>query len=150
MRLYEFSSSKSPIESSLIGILSFLRYRAHNFNAPLDISTTELVSMIQKSGVPFSYEALVSANKLPTIQNLISSFDDKTVKLKPVGDEFDKTDPVINTDPVDGAAPSTDQPFAEPQPQPQQQMDPQQGGNGRVPKLNRVDQMAKQALSRRQ
>lgn len=145
MRLYEFSPSTSPIETSLVGILNFLRYRAHDYNAPLDISTKELISMVQKSGVPFSYEALVQANKSKGIQNVISSFDKDTVKLRPIGDEFDTTEPVINKD-----KDQEQDAFNQPQQQPQQQEPlPPDEDPEKIRAQNRVDTMAKRAMSRR-
>lgn len=148
MRLYEFSSSTSPIETSLIGILNFLRYRAHDYNAPLDISTKELVSMVQKSGVPFSYEALVQANKSKGVQNVISSFDKDTVKLRPIGDEFDTSEPVINKSQDDGQG---QDPFAQPQQEPQagQEQLPPEEDPEKIRAQNRVDTMAKRAVARR-
>jgi len=158
MRLYEFSGSKSPIESSLIGILNFLRYRGHDFKAPLDISTNELISMVQKTGVPFTYDSLVQANNSKAVQNLISSFDKDTVQVRPIGDEFDKSEKVVNKggdEPEPGGDPMQEpmgaDPMQTPAPDPMQQ--PQPGDPNHPEQLrrdNRVDQMAKRALSRRQ
>lgn len=102
--------------------------------------------MVQKSGAPFSYEALVQANKSKGVQNLISSFDKDTVKLRPIGDEFDTTEPVINKD-----KDAEQGPFDQPQQQPQagQEQLPPEEDPEKIKAQNRVDTMAKRAVARR-
>lgn len=168
MRLREFATDaggESGTVSTLAGILNFLRSRAHDYKIPLEIGTSNLIAMVQKTGLPFSYSALVDANKNPMIKNLIHSINKDKIEIKPYGDEGDEGNQTIVNKPKGQEAPApAGKPGAFPAPgeeeenlqdltgggamgaeQPQEPMQP------RVPaqKVNTVGTMAKRALGRR-
>lgn len=161
MRLREFAdSSKNSIEGTVAGILNFLRNRAHDYKIPLEINTNELISMVQKTGIPFSYDSLVQINKDPAMQNLIASIDRDKVKIRPFGDEsgeekgkkiVNKTDQEKKDDKIAQAKAELDTmgPAGKPGQEQGQEVVQNIDDVERARKANQVNTMAKRAMNRR-
>lgn len=168
MRLREFApdaGGESTI-TTLAGILNFLRSRAHDYKIPLEIGTSNLIAMVQKTGIPFSYSALVDANKNPMIKNMIHTINKDKIEIKGYGDEDEEGNQTIVNKPGGGkgaALPPAGGPMGFPAPgeEPENIQDltgggmepeqPQEPAQTRVPaqKANTVGTMAKRALGRR-
>lgn len=91
MRIKEIlaeQDSGQDIETSLLGVLQFLRSRGREYDEAATINTDSLINMVRKTGVPFDYETLISVNdSVPAVKNLIASLSKDEVKLKPFAGE---------------------------------------------------------------
>lgn len=124
MRIREIlaeQDSGQEIETSLLGVLQFLRNRSREYDEAATVNTNSLINMVRKTGVPFDYETLVSVNdSMPAVKNLIASMSKDEIKLKPFAGEGD-----AEPDATAAAAPN---------------IDPEK----------KIDAMAKRALAKRQ
>lgn len=91
MRLYEFQQAEDDLPdednaianiANLITVLNFVVKRVEDEDASNIINTQSLLSMVENTGIPFDYAALVSAYESNTaVKNLISNFNQDEVTL---------------------------------------------------------------------
>jgi hypothetical protein len=79
LREEEEDSLPAEVQMNLLGVLEFLHSR--DFTEPY--STNAVINMVQKTGVPFDFDTLKMAyEKVPAVQNILSSIDGRTIKFK--------------------------------------------------------------------
>jgi len=97
MRLYEFAGQEvepegvaDDLEATLLGVISQLRGRSHDFGHIGDFSTDAFIQVVHKAGVPFNYKALVRIyEKSKSLKNVISGINRDSIKFADYGDEID-------------------------------------------------------------
>jgi hypothetical protein len=94
-------SPKNTPESNLVTALELIRNRYKDKDKLPKISTQSLINMVLNTDKTFDYDALVSANENnPAVKNLIKSFNQDTVELRPAGEQAD--DEATTTNPEEG------------------------------------------------
>lgn len=102
MRINELiHSPKNTPESNLVTALELIRNRYKDKDKLPKISTQSLINMVLNTDKTFDYDALVSANENnPAVKNLIKSFNQNTVELRPAGEYAD--DAATTSNPEEG------------------------------------------------
>jgi hypothetical protein len=94
MRIREFAqdSNDSELKSAIIGVLEFVRNRAHDKRLMPSIGTIGLINMVnnQLPGSGLNYATLKQiCDSDQTLQGLVTEVNRDTVELAPFGDEPD-------------------------------------------------------------
>ena len=112
MRLFEFAGMSDQsegvaddLEATLLGVISQLRNRSHDFGHIGKFDTGGFIKLVHKSGVPFNYSALVTMyEQSKTLKNVISSISRDEITFNDFGDEVDaapdeETPDIVGDDP---------------------------------------------------
>lgn len=112
MRLFEFAGMSDQsegvaddLEATLLGVISQLRNRSHDFGHIGKFDTGGFIKLVHKSGVPFNYSALVRMyEQSKTLKNVISSISRDEITFNDFGDEVDaapdeETPDIVGDDP---------------------------------------------------
>lgn len=105
MKINEFihnpEDKASEGDYNLITALELIRNRYKDQDKLPKISTQSLINMVLNTDKTFDYDALVNANETnPAVKNLIKSYNQNTVELRPAGEHADDT--ATTTNPEDG------------------------------------------------
>ena len=112
MRLYEFAEMidepegvADDLEATLLGIISELRNRSHDFGHIGKFDTDGFIKLVHRSGVPFNYSALIRLyEQSKALKNIVSSISRDEIVFNDFGDEVDaapdeETPDIVGDDP---------------------------------------------------
>lgn len=97
MRLFEFAGFEDEpegvaddLEATLLGVISQLRNRSHDFGHIGKFSTEAFINLVHKAGVPFNYKIFVEKyEKSKALKNNIATISRDEITFKDFGDEVD-------------------------------------------------------------
>jgi hypothetical protein len=101
MRFSEFVREQAVEDSAvnLITALELLRHRYKTSDQPPKINTNSLINMVRNTDQNFDYNALIAANEIPAVQNLIKSFNKDEILINlddPTSDVQNDAPAVLN------------------------------------------------------
>jgi len=82
LKIKEDEAGGDDMAANIVTLLQFLKNRSEESQSSPKISTDSFIKLVQNTGYKnFGYDDLVAANEIPTVKNLIKSFNEHEVVI---------------------------------------------------------------------